>query len=103
MSSLGNRLEIHHFFSAMDSSRINPEDQSSSSSSGEESIRTLYADVVKGHSPLTNDYWRNLVHYYVFMSKSPAPIKIMFVLFKGMSRLHVTFFVRGLGNSSKAN
>ena len=42
----------------MDSSRINPEDQSSSSSSGEESIRTLYADVVKGHSPLTNDYWR---------------------------------------------
>ena len=46
------------FFFAMDSSRINPEDQSSSSSSGEESIRTLYADVVKGHSPLTNDYWR---------------------------------------------
>ena len=42
----------------MDSSRINTEDQSSSSSSGEATIRALYADVVKGHSPLTNDYWR---------------------------------------------
>ena len=43
----------------MDSSRINPEDQSCATSSSEESIRTLYADVVKGHSPLRNDYWRS--------------------------------------------